>query len=492
MSMTITPALVPIVMNGQKRRSARLSGEVADGTEPPPKKSRGNSGETNATSTTKPSQERRKAKVYDEDVDGFTFSKKRTRSRKAPEPAAAQTGKDVPETGPAKQADCSDQPGSQQAKEKAPRKARRTLPPTPEREIPVRRSKRLSSDKMQSQVAPSRQPSVQNPSPLQKVVSTQFHRDQTPPPLTVGKRRKQDADGPKKATRIALHFDETPVARRNGGVGKSSAENRRSSTDMRGRRASSLMEEGKGNGLPHPEVPTAEFYQHISPGLTEPRRMRCLLGWCGTRALPPRSEENSGPETRARQTAFAIQEELSKELISNGRLSDWFSRDEVPRPVRRKKAHPRNIANAANAEKLGRELERLKRERTEWDEIVKAATIPSLGDIGKEELSSPIEPNLLIGPYKTSIGRIQPMSEETLASTARRLRERRSELQLQVDSYANGGHIVAMTRGKAQQAADDILSGAAEHLDAKDRRAQAKALEPYDVLRALGKVINAR
>ena len=108
---------------------------------------------------------------------------------------------------------------------------------------------------------------------------------------------------------------------------KASADmNRRSSSGMRGRRASSLIDEGRGNGesahdlqstqsevlgcttgsfetceiefradkiiaaLPHPEVPTAEFYKHISADLTEPRRMRCLLGWCGSRALPPKPD----------------------------------------------------------------------------------------------------------------------------------------------------------------------------------------------------------
>lgn len=38
--------------------------------------------------------------------------------------------------------------------------------------------------------------------------------------------------------------------------------------------------------LPHAEVPATEFYKHISADITEPRRMRALLGWCGTRLLP--------------------------------------------------------------------------------------------------------------------------------------------------------------------------------------------------------------
>jgi kinetochore protein Mis13/DSN1 len=58
--------------------------------------------------------------------------------------------------------------------------------------------------------------------------------------------------------------------------------------------------------------------------------------------------------------ARVIQEELSLDLVSKGTLSDWFSRDEEVQPLvpLRKKPNPRNIANAAKAEELERELER--------------------------------------------------------------------------------------------------------------------------------------
>jgi kinetochore protein Mis13/DSN1 len=68
--------------------------------------------------------------------------------------------------------------------------------------------------------------------------------------------------------------------------------------------------------LPHPEVPTAEFYKHISAQLTEPTRMRCLLGWCGSRALPPKpdapkqSSKEANAEFQALQ-AGKIEEEFS-------------------------------------------------------------------------------------------------------------------------------------------------------------------------------------
>lgn len=72
--------------------------------------------------------------------------------------------------------------------------------------------------------------------------------------------------------------------------------NRRSSLGMRGRRASSLIESGQ-TAIPHREVNPADFYKHIeAEGLTEPRRMKQLLTWCGERALaekPPHGTPNS-------------------------------------------------------------------------------------------------------------------------------------------------------------------------------------------------------
>lgn len=91
------------------------------------------------------------------------------------------------------------------------------------------------------------------------------------------------------ATKIALPFSDTPINNRNkefrkkGGSGK--GEGRRSSMSMRGRRASSLIESGH-SALPHREVDAAEFFKHIeAEGLSEPRRMKQLLTWCGERAL---------------------------------------------------------------------------------------------------------------------------------------------------------------------------------------------------------------
>lgn len=89
------------------------------------------------------------------------------------------------------------------------------------------------------------------------------------------------------ASKIALPMSDTPIINRNKEMRKKggAAGNRRSSLGSRGRRASSLIENGQ-SALPHREVKAAEFYKHIeADGLPEPRRMKQLLTWCGERAL---------------------------------------------------------------------------------------------------------------------------------------------------------------------------------------------------------------
>lgn len=44
----------------------------------------------------------------------------------------------------------------------------------------------------------------------------------------------------------------------------------------------------RGAALPHSEVEVREFYKYIEQSLPEPRRMKQLLTWCGSRALPPK------------------------------------------------------------------------------------------------------------------------------------------------------------------------------------------------------------
>lgn len=80
--------------------------------------------------------------------------------------------------------------------------------------------------------------------------------------------------------------------------------------------------------LPHESVDTREYYKHIESGLPEPRRMRQLLTWSGTRVLgdkPPFSSEDSHVKLAARE----IQQQLLKDFPVKSEFSDWFSRVSV-------------------------------------------------------------------------------------------------------------------------------------------------------------------
>lgn len=230
---------------------------------------------------------------------------------------------------------------------------------TPERDGPemvrkVRRSKRLSAETEQSHdpfaPAPKKIPIVEPiPEPPAVQVSTQplpTEAEGSPAPeavpqvLQVVKKRQ--------SMKIAVPWAETPISRRNKELRKSSAEgHRRSSSGMRGQRASSLIDSGASSAIPHAEVQTGEFYKHIAQELTEPRRMRQLLVWCGHRALPEKpgasikpaesqtihagecsDVEELFPNTMADVHVLArvVQEELLAEYGNKSELSNWFDR----------------------------------------------------------------------------------------------------------------------------------------------------------------------
>jgi len=99
-------------------------------------------------------------------------------------------------------------------------------------------------------------------------------------------------EGDRESTKIALPFTDTPVINRNKELRKKGTGGRRSSLGMRGRRASSLIDNGY-NAIPHHQVETSQFYKHIeAEGLSEPRRMKQLLTWCGERALGAKPSHN--------------------------------------------------------------------------------------------------------------------------------------------------------------------------------------------------------
>lgn len=224
-------------------------------------------------------------------------------------------------------------------------------------------------------------PDQPQPLPRKKHKKPTNHVPGTPIPMemegnSTEAHRHEDAG----AHKIALPFSDTPVINRNkemrkkGGGGGS----RRSSLEMRGRRASSLIENGH-SAIPHREVDPSEFYKHIeAESLLEPRRMRQLLTWCGERALcekPPHGSRGSsavlgGEFTLPRalfgkrikltscDVARAIQDQLLKDFGTKSEFSDWFGREDVPRPPVVLKPNPKNLEHDVKIVELEASVQR--------------------------------------------------------------------------------------------------------------------------------------
>lgn len=278
--------------------------------------------------------------AYDEDEDGFTFSRTRSKkqkttatTKKAAEPTPAPAPAKATKT--AKAAALPAAEAQQLPAEEPPAKsARRTkkslagIAPAVADEIAPkrRRSARLSTGNEQpQQQQQQQQQQVSTPAPKRARKSAARKeklqtpgRDNDDSMALVGGEAAEKAGAEQQSregTKIALPFSDTPIIKRNKEMrkGGGGAGNRRSSTGLRGRRASSLIDSGTSNGgphlptpdsseasnfldnradtvgdvaVPHAEVPVEEFYKHIEQSLPEPRRMKQLLTWCGTRALP--------------------------------------------------------------------------------------------------------------------------------------------------------------------------------------------------------------
>lgn len=249
--------------------------------------------------------------AYDEEDDGFAFTRTRAKKAKAAPvlPTTIEEDKQESKVEP--------------APTKRPKKKSEGSPSAPAMEsdtkVGKRRSARHSSEHEKGSADP---PTLQVKKRRKDRGSSEMKADQKdeksqtqhePPPHEAARDHAQPIEITFDATKIALPFADTPRIQRNKDMRKTNAA-RRSSLGLRGRRASSLIDSGKSTGnavfrqyndgstdsetaMPHDEVESSEFYKHIeSDGLSEPRRMKQLLTWCGTRALgekPSFSSEDS-------------------------------------------------------------------------------------------------------------------------------------------------------------------------------------------------------
>ncbi|KAK6422784.1 hypothetical protein LTR95_016631, partial [Oleoguttula sp. CCFEE 5521] len=222
-------------------------------------------------------------------------------------------------------------------------------------------------------------------------------------------------------------------------------------------------------------------------------------------------------EFQALQSARVIQEELSLDLVSNGTLSDWFSRDEnavLPLVPLRKNPNPRNVANAAKAEELERELARLKKERHLWDTLISSATTqptprepdsspsktPKANKTVDSSTFSPVNADLIDSPDRAIFAQLQqPDSTTAHDALQRRLQEVSFNLEFSIDCFAESVHALSTSRATAESLADSNLKEAAEVLESRESSRRAAGAvngvpqpSAMDALRGLARVLNGR
>jgi kinetochore protein Mis13/DSN1 len=306
---------------------------------------------------------------------------------------------------------------------------------------------------------------------------------------------------PVQSITISLPMSDTPIINRNKEMRKKGGNsNRRSSLGNRGRRASSLIEDGQ-TAIPHREVSPTDFYKHIeAEGLTEPRRMRQLLTWCGERALI-RKPLHGAPNFNAILGACAIQDQLLKDFAARSEFSDWFRReDDAPKVPIVSKTNPRNIELDEKLVKLEMNIKRLRNEKKAW-QVIRKPLLEQLPLFSEDETGRIALADFdLLDPDE---GKIRGSLTDEIASfdavrsqTELRLRTIQSSLEFQVDQLADNVHKLEQRVLVAGKEADKVLSVSALRLRQRDKREKTSAgtrdMPVIEVLRSLGNILPER
>jgi kinetochore protein Mis13/DSN1 len=250
---------LPMATNRPTTRRRSVKQAFEDDEAPAPKRPRT---DANGTSKRANGTTKKAAKVaYDEDDDGFQFSRRTTRKTTKAQPAPAP--EPTPEERAAKPARPQDSlPTKSTARRKKDTIA--AIDPESSDSQKRRRSARLSGDQEHLETRPNAaEPPTGKRTKKSAPVEKEGKKQITPAPearseeksmfagtktptqneLHVAKRRDPNAQ------RIMLPFADTPVITRNKEMRKGSKDgHRRSSTGLRGRRASSLIDSGMSNG----------------------------------------------------------------------------------------------------------------------------------------------------------------------------------------------------------------------------------------------------
>ncbi|KAL8878358.1 MAG: hypothetical protein Q9192_008469, partial [Flavoplaca navasiana] len=521
-------------MSEPRRSSRRLSARLGDKEDAPSvnglahgqEKARGGQTPGNSTRQSKTSvngatsgpKGKRKLADYDEDFDGFKFTRTRAKKAKAEpvpqiQPIEEDNHEDTPKAAPVRR-----------TRKRTSGSPKSTVTEKGDKPEPRRRSPRNSGDKEDLvaegeppvstlEVKKKRRPkddgsqeTRKSSRKLDQAVSTQS-QDST---ATAEPPRPQPLDKPLEPIKVSLPFADTPIIRRNQEM-RRGVENgsRRSSLGQRGRRASSLIDSGKSDALPHDEVDSIDFYKHIESSLTEPRRMKQLLTWCGTRALgeKPSSTQKDFHARQAGGSSSSVQEPKSLELMIEQRAkSNNYSSKTSPRnqkcrigsieysdfsvfvadissrspqkettpPPQQPKPNPKNISNEKRIKELEQELAKLQNERQTWETLLRPpasdalallplSTTPDPNTISSELLDDPSQVSALSSllrplenPQDAPSTPIDPSipNADLQSSTLTRLLNitGNNNLEFTIDTFANNIH----TLNSYQQATDRV------------------------------------
>ncbi|KAB5572647.1 Mis12-Mtw1 protein family-domain-containing protein [Coniochaeta sp. 2T2.1] len=317
----------------------------------------------------------------------------------------------------------------------------------------------------------------------------------TPAPEEGDSLQSHHAEGQK----IALPFSDTPVQNRNKDFRKKGGNSqRRSSLGMRGRRASSLIDNGH-SAIPHKEVDASEFYKHIEEGMLEVRRMKQLLVWCGERALSEKPPHGSRG-TNGLLAARAMQDLLLKDLSNKPELSDWFGRESVPKPPAILKPNPRNIEHDAKIAELEAKVKRLQEEKKAWKALTKPIEdVPPLQlTISESDPTKIVPPDpLLLDPEEAAI--LSSLSDPSVSfssfrkQTVSKIKEMQSSLEFKVDHLADNVHKLDQRVITAGRQADRVLALASDRLKEREEREKKAAgtsqMPVVEVLRSLSRIL---
>ncbi|KAG5945256.1 hypothetical protein E4U60_005375 [Claviceps pazoutovae] len=311
---------------------------------------------------------------------------------------------------------------------------------------------------------------------------------------------------PVESSKISLPMNDTPIINRNKEMRKKGGKsNRRSSLGSRGRRASSLIDNGQ-TAIPHREVEAREFYKHIAEDLPEPRRMKQLLMWCGERAMPERRRGKGNSE--AVLSARAIQDQILKDFTARSECSNWFDRDDdappsstaVPLP------NPRNIELADKLVALEAKIQRLHLEKQAWQAIREPP--PDIPPVYPEDATpssssqpDPSQPDPICVLPEISL--LEPDEAKTrkyltdelvpfptlLSQTETRIRTIQASLEFEIDQLADNVHKLQQRVLVAGKQADAVLGFSARMLKERERRDRERAgtreMPLMEVLRGL-------